>query len=176
MQESVGADLAVLQAAWRLPGRYLVLMRPEVAASQMQESSRRLRAIRSRGGSLLEVLHICTGALRDFLVKTGSDALQLVAPLEVRLYCAAEQLLCRSVWSERSGVTSSHKSISQCRQMMSCSSYAPDGAPAGQTAAASSHSPHKTQPPNAVEGLVLTPASLFAGHQRAVCRLQWAGH
>lgn len=66
------------------PGGYLVLMRPEVAASQMQETSRRLRAICSRGGSPLEVLHIhiYTGALRGFLVKTGSDALQLVAPLD----------------------------------------------------------------------------------------------
>lgn len=85
---------------------------------------------------------------------------------EVRLFCAAEQLLCRSVWSERSGAMSSDKS---------CSSYAPDDAPTGQTAAVSSRSPHKTQPPNVVEGLALTSASLFAGHQRAVCRLQWMG-
>ncbi|XP_029988597.1 proprotein convertase subtilisin/kexin type 9 [Sphaeramia orbicularis] len=45
------------------------------------------------------------------------------------------ELLCRSVWSERSGVTSTDKAISRCRQgeeMMGCSSYAPDGVHAGE--------------------------------------------
>ncbi|KAK1897642.1 Proprotein convertase subtilisin/kexin type 9 [Dissostichus eleginoides] len=39
---------------------------------------------------------------------------------------ANEELLCRSVWSKRSGVTSSDQAVSRCRlgeEMMSCSSY-----------------------------------------------------
>lgn len=63
--------------------------------------------------------------------------------------CAeVEELLCRSVWSGRSGVRSADRAFSQCRQgeeMMSCSSYAPDGAPAGQTSSVRSGSPHNTQ-------------------------------
>uniref|UniRef100_A0A3Q1FCP2 Proprotein convertase subtilisin/kexin type 9 n=1 Tax=Acanthochromis polyacanthus TaxID=80966 RepID=A0A3Q1FCP2_9TELE len=46
------------------------------------------------------------------------------------------ELLCRSVWSERSGVASTDKAISRCRQgeeMMGCSSYAPDGVRVGET-------------------------------------------
>ncbi|KAF1386096.1 hypothetical protein PFLUV_G00114600 [Perca fluviatilis] len=46
------------------------------------------------------------------------------------------ELLCRSVWSERSGVTSTAKAMSRCRlgeEMMSCSSYTPDGVHAGET-------------------------------------------
>uniref|UniRef100_A0A8D0AGC1 Proprotein convertase subtilisin/kexin type 9 n=1 Tax=Sander lucioperca TaxID=283035 RepID=A0A8D0AGC1_SANLU len=50
--------------------------------------------------------------------------------------CADGELLCRSVWSERSGVTSTAKAMSHCRlgeEMMSCSSYTPDGVHAGET-------------------------------------------
>ncbi|GAA6229392.1 proprotein convertase subtilisin/kexin type 9 isoform X1 [Lates japonicus] len=46
------------------------------------------------------------------------------------------ELLCRSVWSERSGVTSTDRAVSRCRQgeeMMGCSSYAPDGVRVGET-------------------------------------------
>ncbi|XP_026161363.1 proprotein convertase subtilisin/kexin type 9 [Mastacembelus armatus] len=46
------------------------------------------------------------------------------------------ELLCRSVWSERSGVASIDRAISRCRQgeeMMGCSSYAPDGVRVGET-------------------------------------------
>lgn len=56
--------------------------------------------------------------------------------------CADVELLCRSVWSERSGVTSTDSAISRCRQgeeMMSCSSYAPDGVHAGETVTVSSN-------------------------------------
>lgn len=45
-------------------------------------------------------------------------------------------LLCRSVWSERSGVVSTDRVISRCRlgeQMMSCSTYSPDGVHGGET-------------------------------------------
>ncbi|XP_076009716.1 proprotein convertase subtilisin/kexin type 9 [Genypterus blacodes] len=47
-----------------------------------------------------------------------------------------EELLCRSVWSERSGVTSGDRAVSLCRrgeEMMGCSSYAPDGVRSGET-------------------------------------------
>lgn len=55
--------------------------------------------------------------------------------------CADGELLCRSVWSERSGVASTNRAISRCRlgeEMMSCSSYAPDGVNAGETITVSS--------------------------------------
>ncbi|XP_071343039.1 proprotein convertase subtilisin/kexin type 9 [Trachinotus anak] len=46
------------------------------------------------------------------------------------------ELLCRSVWSERSGVAHTDRAISRCRQgeeMTGCSSYAPDGVHVGET-------------------------------------------
>ncbi|XP_032427456.1 proprotein convertase subtilisin/kexin type 9 [Xiphophorus hellerii] len=46
------------------------------------------------------------------------------------------ELLCRSVWSERSGLSSADAAVSRCRvgeEMMGCSSYAPDGARVGET-------------------------------------------
>uniref|UniRef100_UPI0037E725C1 proprotein convertase subtilisin/kexin type 9 n=1 Tax=Semicossyphus pulcher TaxID=241346 RepID=UPI0037E725C1 len=52
-----------------------------------------------------------------------------------------EELLCRSVWSERSGVTSSARAVSRCRrgeEMMSCGSFSPDGVHAGETITVSS--------------------------------------
>ncbi|KAK5869948.1 hypothetical protein PBY51_024622 [Eleginops maclovinus] len=54
---------------------------------------------------------------------------------------ANEELLCRSVWSERSEVTSTDKAISRCRlgeEMMSCRSYNPDGVHVGETISESS--------------------------------------
>lgn len=51
------------------------------------------------------------------------------------------ELLCRSVWSERSGVASTDRVISHCRQgeeMMGCSSYAPEGVRVGETITVSS--------------------------------------
>ncbi|KAK5907306.1 hypothetical protein CesoFtcFv8_005173 [Champsocephalus esox] len=54
---------------------------------------------------------------------------------------ANEELLCRSVWSKRSGVTSSDQAVSRCRlgeEMMSCSSSTPDGVHAGETISESS--------------------------------------
>uniref|UniRef100_A0A096M019 Proprotein convertase subtilisin/kexin type 9 n=2 Tax=Poecilia formosa TaxID=48698 RepID=A0A096M019_POEFO len=46
------------------------------------------------------------------------------------------ELLCRSVWSERSGLSSADTAVSRCcvgEEMMGCSSYAPDGARVGET-------------------------------------------
>ncbi|XP_029684392.1 proprotein convertase subtilisin/kexin type 9 isoform X3 [Takifugu rubripes] len=71
-----------------------------------------------------------------------SDTHRLITPNLVAALPAAssdeEELLCRSVWSERSGVRSTDTAVSQCRpreEMMSCSGHAPDGAPAGQLSA-----------------------------------------
>uniref|UniRef100_A0A3B3V8K4 Proprotein convertase subtilisin/kexin type 9 n=1 Tax=Poecilia latipinna TaxID=48699 RepID=A0A3B3V8K4_9TELE len=49
---------------------------------------------------------------------------------------AGGELLCRSVWSERSGLSSADTAVSRCcvgEEMMGCSSYAPDGARVGET-------------------------------------------
>ncbi|MCI4389372.1 hypothetical protein PGIGA_G00097090 [Pangasianodon gigas] len=46
-----------------------------------------------------------------------------------------EKLLCRSVWSERSGVGSFDTAVARCRhgeEMFSCSSYSPNGVHAGE--------------------------------------------
>ncbi|KAG7228830.1 hypothetical protein INR49_008608, partial [Caranx melampygus] len=46
------------------------------------------------------------------------------------------ELLCRSVWSERSGVARTDRAVSRCRkgeEMMGCSSYAHDGVHVGET-------------------------------------------
>lgn len=80
---------------------------------------------------------------------------------------ADEELLCRSVWSERSGVRSADRAISRCRvgeEMMSCSSYAPDGVHAGGSIAVSSQPHHKTP---SVEGVALKTASLCVSRRTA---------
>ncbi|KAF5900452.1 proprotein convertase subtilisin/kexin type 9, partial [Clarias magur] len=48
---------------------------------------------------------------------------------------AGEKLLCRSVWSKRSGARSSDPAVVRCRrgeEMLSCSSYSPNGMHAGE--------------------------------------------
>lgn len=50
------------------------------------------------------------------------------------------ELLCRSVWSERSGVKGEDRAVSRCRlgeEMTSCRSFSADGLHAGETVAAS---------------------------------------
>ncbi|KAM6963015.1 proprotein convertase subtilisin/kexin type 9 [Aplochiton taeniatus] len=47
-----------------------------------------------------------------------------------------EELLCRSVWSERSGAMTNDRAVARCRhgeEMMGCTSYAPDGVRMGET-------------------------------------------
>lgn len=80
----------------------------------------------------------------SFLSLSDSQRLatpNMVAALPPRNYTtAAEELLCRSVWSERSGAASGARVVSRCRQgeqMTGCSSYAPDGARVGETVSAS---------------------------------------
>ncbi|XP_015244958.1 PREDICTED: proprotein convertase subtilisin/kexin type 9 [Cyprinodon variegatus] len=46
------------------------------------------------------------------------------------------ELVCRSVWSERSGLSGGDTAVSRCRvgeELMGCSSYAPDGTRVGET-------------------------------------------
>ncbi|TNM87494.1 hypothetical protein fugu_005715 [Takifugu bimaculatus] len=74
------------KAVWCIPGQYLVLLRPDVSESHVQEVLERLRAVHASGGHLLEVLQTYTGALRGFLVKMRSDVLHLVARLPHVLY------------------------------------------------------------------------------------------
>ncbi|XP_041791636.1 proprotein convertase subtilisin/kexin type 9 [Chelmon rostratus] len=69
------------KAAWRVPGQYLVILRPGAHESHVQRTIRRLRAKAARGGHLLEVLQTYSGALRGFLVKMSSDVLHLVVKL-----------------------------------------------------------------------------------------------
>uniref|UniRef100_A0A8D3B1X7 Proprotein convertase subtilisin/kexin type 9 n=1 Tax=Scophthalmus maximus TaxID=52904 RepID=A0A8D3B1X7_SCOMX len=72
-----------------------------------------------------------------------SDTHRLVTPNLVAAMPPADspangELLCRSVWSERSGVAGTDVAISRCRrgeEMMGCSSYAPDGVGVGETIA-----------------------------------------
>lgn len=71
---------AVLQAAWRMPGQYLVMLRQGTHESHVQRTIRRLRAKAARRGYLLEILQTFSGALRGFLVKMSSDVLHLVTP------------------------------------------------------------------------------------------------
>ena len=69
---------AVIQAAWRIPGHYLVMLRPGTHESQLQRTIRRLTVKASRRGHLLEILQTFSGALHGFLVKMSSDVLPLV--------------------------------------------------------------------------------------------------
>ncbi|XP_045905850.1 proprotein convertase subtilisin/kexin type 9 [Micropterus dolomieu] len=69
-----------------------------------------------------------------------SDTHRLITPNLVAAIPPANstnvELLCRSVWSERSGATDTDRAISRCRlgeEMMSCSSYTPDSVHAGET-------------------------------------------
>ncbi|KAK9518973.1 hypothetical protein VZT92_021738 [Zoarces viviparus] len=69
-----------------------------------------------------------------------SDTSRLITPNLVAAVPPANatngELLCRSVWSERSGVTSTDEAVSRCRrgeEMMSCSGYSPDGDHVGET-------------------------------------------
>lgn len=71
-----------------------------------------------------------------------SDTHRLTTPNLVAAMPTADskdgELLCRSVWSERSGVGSTDRAVTRCRrgeEMMSCGGYSPDGVHAGETIA-----------------------------------------
>ncbi|TMS20109.1 Proprotein convertase subtilisin/kexin type 9 [Larimichthys crocea] len=69
------------KAAWRMPGQYLVILRPGTHESHVQRTIRRLRAKAARRGYLLEILQTYSGALHGFLVKMSSDVLHLAVKL-----------------------------------------------------------------------------------------------
>ena len=70
----------MLQAAWRIPGQYLVVLQSGTHQTHVQRTIRRLQAKAVRRGYLLEVLHTFSGAFNGFLVKMSSDVLHLVIP------------------------------------------------------------------------------------------------
>ncbi|PWA20992.1 hypothetical protein CCH79_00007402, partial [Gambusia affinis] len=70
-----------LQAAWRMPGQYLVVLHEGTHESQVQRTVRRLRARAARRGSPLEVLQTYSGVLQGFLVKMSHDVLHLALKL-----------------------------------------------------------------------------------------------
>ncbi|XP_076583189.1 proprotein convertase subtilisin/kexin type 9 [Chaetodon auriga] len=69
------------KAAWRVPGQYLVILRPGAHESHVQRTIRRLRAKAARRGHLLEVLQTYSGAVHGFLVKMSGDVLHLAVTL-----------------------------------------------------------------------------------------------
>ncbi|XP_005923322.2 proprotein convertase subtilisin/kexin type 9 [Haplochromis burtoni] len=86
------------------------------------------------------MLHYSISNTIDFLSLSESHRLttpNLVAAMPPVIKTSPNgELLCRSVWSERSGVASTDRVISRCRQgeeMMGCSSYAPEGVRVGET-------------------------------------------
>ncbi|XP_030583789.1 proprotein convertase subtilisin/kexin type 9 [Archocentrus centrarchus] len=91
------------------------------------------------------MLHYSISNTINFLSLSESYRLttpNLVAAMSPAIKTAPnEELLCRSVWSERSVVASTDRVISRCRQgeeMMGCSSYDPEGVHAGETITVSS--------------------------------------
>uniref|UniRef100_A0A3P9M1C6 Proprotein convertase subtilisin/kexin type 9 n=1 Tax=Oryzias latipes TaxID=8090 RepID=A0A3P9M1C6_ORYLA len=71
----------VFQAAWRMPGQYLVILHQDTHESQVQRTIRRLRARAARRGHPVQVLHTYSGALQGFLVQMSREALQLAVTL-----------------------------------------------------------------------------------------------
>ncbi|XP_041861213.1 proprotein convertase subtilisin/kexin type 9 isoform X2 [Melanotaenia boesemani] len=69
------------KAAWRMPGQYLVILRPGTHESQVQRTIRRLRAKAARRGYLVEILQTYSGALQGFLVKMSRDVLHMAVTL-----------------------------------------------------------------------------------------------
>uniref|UniRef100_A0A3Q3A3C3 Proprotein convertase subtilisin/kexin type 9 n=1 Tax=Kryptolebias marmoratus TaxID=37003 RepID=A0A3Q3A3C3_KRYMA len=69
------------KAAWRMPGQYLVILHQGTHESQVQRTTRRLRAKAARRGYLVEILQTYSGALQGFLVKMSRDVLHLAVKL-----------------------------------------------------------------------------------------------
>lgn len=66
-----------LQAAWRLPGRYVVLLRAGSGEAEVRGTARALRVRAARRGYPSELLHVFS-LLPAFLVKMSSDVLDVV--------------------------------------------------------------------------------------------------
>ncbi|KAM8805828.1 proprotein convertase subtilisin/kexin type 9 [Eudromia elegans] len=69
------------KAAWRLPGRYVVVLRAGGSAAQLEGTVRRLQARAARRGYLTEVLHVFRHLLPAFVVKMSSDLLDTALKL-----------------------------------------------------------------------------------------------
>ncbi|KAK2835823.1 hypothetical protein Q5P01_016307 [Channa striata] len=69
------------KAAWRVPGKYLVILRQGTHESHVQRTVRRLRAQAARRGCLLEILRTYSGFVHGFLAKMSSDVLDLAVKL-----------------------------------------------------------------------------------------------
>uniref|UniRef100_A0A8C3QE65 Subtilisin/kexin-like protease PC9 n=1 Tax=Geospiza parvula TaxID=87175 RepID=A0A8C3QE65_GEOPR len=67
------------QASWRLPGRYVVMLR-EGSAAELRGTARRLQARAARRGHLAELLHVFH-LLPAFLVRMSSDLLDTALKL-----------------------------------------------------------------------------------------------
>lgn len=65
------------QASWRLPGRYVVVLREGSGEAEVRGTARRLQARAARHGYLTELLHVFH-LLPAFLVKMSSDVLDMV--------------------------------------------------------------------------------------------------
>lgn len=68
------------QASWRLPGRYVVVLRAGSEA-EVRGTARRLQARAARRGHLAELLHVFH-LLPAFLVRMSSDVLDTVRGVE----------------------------------------------------------------------------------------------
>uniref|UniRef100_A0A8B9FFQ0 Proprotein convertase subtilisin/kexin type 9 n=1 Tax=Amazona collaria TaxID=241587 RepID=A0A8B9FFQ0_9PSIT len=68
------------KAAWRLPGRYVVVLREGSGGAEVRGTARRLQARAARRGYLSELLHVFH-LLPAFLVKMSSDVLDMALKL-----------------------------------------------------------------------------------------------
>uniref|UniRef100_A0A8B9NPE3 Proprotein convertase subtilisin/kexin type 9 n=1 Tax=Accipiter nisus TaxID=211598 RepID=A0A8B9NPE3_9AVES len=68
------------QASWRLPGRYVVVLRAGGGQAEVRGTARRLQARAARRGYLTELLHVFH-LLPAFLVKMSSDVLDTALKL-----------------------------------------------------------------------------------------------
>lgn len=69
--------LVSLQASWRLPGRYVVVLRAGSGEAEVRGMARWLQARAARRGYLTQLLHVFH-LLPAFLVKMSSDVLDMV--------------------------------------------------------------------------------------------------
>ncbi|XP_067157398.1 proprotein convertase subtilisin/kexin type 9 [Apteryx mantelli] len=76
-----GAFQRAAKAAWRLPGRYVVVLRAGSGGAQVEGTVRRLQARAARRGYLTEVLHVFRHLLPAFVVKMSSDVLDMALKL-----------------------------------------------------------------------------------------------
>ncbi|KAM9762192.1 proprotein convertase subtilisin/kexin type 9 isoform 1-T2 [Menidia menidia] len=80
-EEPAAEFLRCNKEAWRIPGQYLVILQPGTHESQVQRTTRRLRAKAARRGYLVDILRTYSGALQGFLVKMSRDVLHLAVRL-----------------------------------------------------------------------------------------------